>query len=622
MTIDLGARFKGIRLSRLRKAWKAFRQDLKPGRGLMAGAVACGLGATLMQILRPWPIKIVFDAILPTQKSLPVDPRLESLAAGLGDGLVLAVCVSLLVISLFWGLLNYGQTYLTARAGQSLVYSLRYKAFAHLQRLSLRFHQGQQRGDLLMRLTGDINLLRDMLVNALLTAVSSTLLLATMLTVLLVMDWQLALVVVTLLPLLALTTFRFSFRIREAARRQRKSEGKIAAAIAEMLAGVRAIQANGREGLQERRFHRSNRQNLKAGLKATRLEASMSRAVELLLAAGTAAVFWFGVRRVLAGHLTPGDLLVFVSYVHASFRPLRRLSRVAGRVAKAQASSERLTALLHSEPEAKEAPDARKAKRIEGAIEISRLSVTFPGNRKALNRVSLHIEPRSFVGLVGPSGAGKSTLLMALLRLYDLERGRIRLDGRDFSRYRLQSLRDQFAILMQSPFLFGTTIRDNITFGLPGASEIEVVRAAKLAGALDFVRELPKGFDTPVAEAGDSLSAGQRQRIAIARAFLRQAPILLLDEPTTGLDAATEDQLMAVLRRLMEGRTTIMVAHSLACVREADRILVLKRGRLIEDGTHEELLALGGWYARTWRTQSRKMKQRPVVAPVPSRSTS
>jgi ATP-binding cassette subfamily B protein len=598
----LDLRVLGVRGRRLAKLWRYFLPQIAPHWRMLAGAIACGLGAVGMQLLRPWPLKLVFDRILlPTAGGSPEASFFDGLSS---DGLLAVLCAGLLGIALLWGLLSYGQIFLTARAGQGLVFGLRERAHAHLQRLSLGFHQRRRKGDLLMRLTGDINVLRDMMVDALVQGVSATLLLATMLTILVSMDWRLALVVAALLPPLTVTAFRFSGRIREAAQRQRKQEGRIAAAVSETLHGMRLIQAFGGARFRDKRFRYGNRRSLRAGLRTTRLEASMARLIEVLLAAGTAAVFWYGVRRVQAGALSAGDLLVFISYAQSSFKPLRRLARVSSRTAKAVVCAGRVRELLREPVEVHDRPDAKRLRHCRGAIEFRRVRFSYAEGGRVLNRIDLTVRSGSFVGIVGPSGAGKSTVLGLLLRLFDPQRGRIRLDGKDLRRYRLESLRSQIGVVMQEPFLFGDTVRENIAFGRPAASEIEILRAAKLADAYGFVARLPEGLDTPIAEAGASLSAGQRQRLAIARAFLRQAPILLLDEPATGLDAAAERKVLAALDRLREGRTTLMVSHKLSAVSAADQILVVRRGRIRERGDHTDLLAAGGWYARTWQEQA------------------
>lgn len=606
--------FNGLRVQKLVKAWRFFAPHLRPSLLPMLGAFACGFGAVAMQLLRPWPLKLIFDGLLlPAADGTAPAHRLDVARLVPASAILPVACFSLLGISLLWGLLSFGHAYLTARAGHSVVYDLRYRVHSHLQRLSLNYHRDQKRGDLLMRLTGDINVLRDMLVNATLQGVTSTLLLISMLAVLWLMDWRLALIVLTLLPLLGLVTFRFSARIRSAARKQRRHEGRVATVIAETLQEVPLIQAFGRERLRDKQFGRVNKRGLRAGLRTTRLEASMARAVELLLAVGTASVFWLGVERVRAGALTPGDLLVFISYAGASFKPIRRLARTSTRLAKATVCADRVRDILRKAPEVVSQPGAKRARNLAGHFELRRVSFRFPDKRRALHRVSLEIEPGTSTAIVGPSGAGKSTLLALLLRLHDPTRGRIRLDGRDLRRYDLESLRGQFGVVLQDPLLFGDSIRENIAFGRPEASALEIERAVQRARVADFADSLDQGLDTPLAEAGATLSAGQRQRIAIARAIVRQAPVLLLDEPTTGLDARAEAQVMVALRRLARGRTTVVVAHKLATVQDADQIVVLRRGRVQERGSHSDLLRAGGWYARTWESQSREFP-RPVVA--------
>ena len=605
-------RLSSLRPAKLASAWRYFAPLLSKSRGSMAGALACGLGAVAMQLARPWPLKLVFDGLLaPGAES---DDRWMRLAGRLGDAAIVpAACVALLAISLLWGLFSYGQAYLTARAGHTVVTTLRQRVHSRLQLLSLNFHRRQKKGDLLMRLTGDVNVLRDMLVNATMEGVSSLLLLATMLAVLLWMDWRLALVLFGLLPVLGLATFRFTARIRDTARKQRRNEGRVAAVIGETLQQLPLIQAFGHEALRDRQFRRVNRRGLRAGLRSTRLEASMARVVEALIAAGTAAVFWIGVERVRAGALTPGDLLVFIAYAGASFKPLRRLARVSTRMAKATVCAGRVRQVLREPLEVRPQPGAKRARDLEGRIELRRVSFGYPGKRRALHRVSFEIEPGTTTAIVGPSGAGKSTLLSLILRLHEPGSGRIRLDGRDLRRYEIESLRRQFGVVLQEPFLFGGSIRDNIAFGNPQATPLEIARAAQQARVDEFADRLPQGLDTPLAEAGATLSAGQRQRIAVARALVRQAPVLVLDEPTTGLDARSESQVMGALRRLMRGRTTIVVAHKLAAVRDAHQILVLRRGRLVERGDHDELLRRGGWYARTWKAQRGEYPEAEIV---------
>ena len=616
MSIDLKQRHPALRWKRIKRALHLFRRPLRENAGTMLAALSCGIGVALMELARPWPIKAIFDGLL-----IPQAGDGEGWLAALGNlptaTAVLIVCAAVLVIAVLWGLLSYGQTYLTARAGQSLVFSLRRRTFTHLQGLSLTYHRSQRRGDLLMRLTGDINVLRDLLVNSMLRGVSAILLLVMMTIVLLLIDWHLSLIVLAILPLLALTTLRFSIKVREATRRQRQSEGRVGALAQEALSGISYLQASGTQQHVDERFARINRSSQKAGLRTTRLEAAQARIVEVLLACGTAAVLGYGVHRVLGGHITPGDLLIFMAYVQSALRPMRHLARTMTRASKAVVCAERLIEVLEAVPAVQDAPGAKSARSLRGHVQFRKVSFSYEDQTPALRNVSFDIGPGETLAIVGPSGSGKSTLLALLMRLYEPSSGRISVDGRNITRFRVQSLREQISVVLQETVLFGSTVRENIGWGRPDASPEEIEEAARKAGADKFISALSRGYDTPLAEAGASLSGGQRQRLAIARAFLRDAPILVLDEPTFGLDAAAEARVADTVARLARGRTTFLVAHRLKLVAGASRIIVLHKGKVAESGTHTELMAAGGWYAAAWAAQSEESEPAPSAVPGP-----
>jgi ATP-binding cassette, subfamily B, bacterial len=613
MNIDLKHRHPALRWKRVKRALRLFRRPLRENAGTMLAALSCGIGVALMELARPWPIKAIFDGLLIPQAGDGAG-WLSTLGALPTSTAVLIVCAAVLVIAVLWGVLSYGQTYLTARAGQSLVFSLRRRTFTHLQGLSLAYHRNQRRGDLLMRLMGDINVLRDLLVNSLLRGVSAVLLLVLMTVVLLLIDWHLSLIVLAILPLLALTTLRFSIKVREATRRQRQSEGRVGALAQEALSGISYLQASGTQEHVERRFARINRSSHKAGLRTTRLEAAQARIIEVLLACGTAAVLGYGVHRVLGGHITPGDLLIFMAYVQSALRPMRQLARTMTRASKAVVCAERLIEVLEAVPAVQDAPGAKSAKALQGEVRFRNVSFSYEDGTPALRNVSFEIGPGETLAIVGPSGSGKSTLLALLMRLYEPSSGRISVDGRNITRFRVQSLREQISVVLQETVLFGSTVRENIGWGRPDATPEEIEEAARKAGADKFIRALQQGYDTPLAEAGASLSGGQRQRLAIARAFLRDAPILVLDEPTFGLDAKAEAHVADAVARLARGRTTFLVAHRLTLVTGASRIIVLYKGKVAESGTHAELLAAGGWYAAAWSAQCEDSERTPSAA--------
>ena len=615
MPLQKNPLFKNVRWKRLVRLFHYFRPDIYRVRGELILALMCTLGAILAALARPWPIKIVFDyALIPKHHlrwALPFD-----LAKGYGAmGVASVSCVLLLVIALVGGLFAYYQSYLIAAAGQRLTFAVRRRYFAHLQRLSLSVHNSHRAGDLVLRATGDTNMLREMLVDSVLIILSEVLVVFGMLGVMFVMDWQLTAASLAVLPLMTLTAFRFSHQLREAVRLQRQRDGRMAALLSEVLHAIIVVQAFGRQAHEDARFGDFNKRSLKQGMRAVRLEAGLERVVEVLVSLGTAGVMWFGVRRVLQGYLTPGDLLVFIGYVGSTYKPLRRIARLTTRLSKATVSGERVAQILAIQERVRERKNARPAPPFRGAVTFNEVEFHYQKDVPVLRRVTFHAEPGQLVGLVGANGAGKSTLLGLIPRLYDPIEGGVEIDGVNVKRFTLESLREQIGIVLQQPILFGTTIRENIAYGKPDATIDEVEAAARAADIHEFVLSLPHGYDTVVAEGGVSLSGGQRQKIAIARAIIKNPPILILDEPTTALDAAAAAEVNATLHRLGRGKTVFRVAHRLEDVADADVILVLRDGELLEQGTHAKLLHAGGWYQ--WiSTLQRERTPAPAADPI------
>lgn len=590
----------------VRRFWPQLRQE----KGLILQAVLATLAEIGLRLLAPWPLKFVFDHIIGV-----------TAASGTGLALIdrlpplwLLTLAALALVLIAW--LQAGATYLNtislALVGNRVLTEMRSQLYAHLQRLSLAFHTQAKSGDLLTRLIGDIGRLQEVAITAVLPLIVHSLTLAGMLGLMLWLNWQLALVAVAALPLFLLTTLRLSGRIQGVAREQRRREGAMAATAAEAIGAIKVVQALSLENTLGAAFAGQNKKNLKEGVKGQRLSARLERSVDLIVALGTALVLWYGARLVLSGALTPGDLLVFTAYLKSAFRPMQDLAKYTGRIAKAAAAGERVLDILDTHPDIQDRPGAITAPPFRGEVRFEGVGFGYSANQPVLKRLDLAVQPGQQVALVGPSGAGKSTLVSLLLRLYDPTHGRILIDGQDIRDYKLASLRGQIGIVLQESVLFGVSVRDNIAYGRLEATDEEIVAAARLANAHDFISALPQGYDTILGERGATLSGGERQRIAIARAAVRQAPIIILDEPTTGLDNRNEQTVLEALNRLTQGRTTFTIAHNLQSVEQADLILYLDGGQVLEWGSHTELLQLGGYYATMHALQALVSQPQPA----------
>jgi len=589
-----------------------FRAYLRPQVPRLLLAFLGGIGFAAVTLLEPWPLQVVFDAVLLNRKvKLPI-PGFHHVSLSQFEPLTLlaAAVLTMLVLALLRGQFYYVQNVLAATSGQDVVMEIRRELFAHLQRLPLSFHRRARSGDLLMRLTGDILLLREMVVTALVNLMSHSVVVVGMLVVMASMEVSLTLVAVGLVPVLFVILSVFRVRLVEAAHRQRKREGVLASTAHEVLLGIHLVQANTAERHENQRFRDLNKRSLRASLQSARLEAQLNRLVLFTIAVGVSAVLWLGTRRVLEGTLSPGQLLVFVAYLNGFYRPLRTLSRMTERMAKTAACGQRVLDVLEQEPEICDAPGAVSLPHVQGRITLRDVWFSYQDGPPVLRGIDLDILPRENVALVGPTGSGKSTLLALIPRFYDPQEGEVLLDGVPLRSIQVQSLRRRTSLLAQEAMILGVTVRENIAYGAlgrdgppPGSDEIEL--AARAARAHEFILRLPQGYDTVVGERGATLSGGQRQRIAIARALLRQAPVLLLDEPMTGLDPIAERDVLDAIETLSAGRTTLVVAHHLNTVLHADRILFLREGRIVEQGTHEGLLARGGSYAEFFFTQWR-----------------
>ncbi len=608
----LGRQAGGVTAS-LRMA-RRFRGELRPHRRSLVLASLASLGYTLTEMAAPWPLKLILDNVLPGQ---PWVTGLASFDRAIGAdarSLLVASVLAIMGLAVLRGLLYYRRNVLTAEVGQAVVMRVRRRLFAHMQRLSLSFHHHQRTGELLTRLTGDILLLRDLVVSSLLSLVSEALVLVGLVAVMFLLSWRLALASLLVIPVLFVLVSVYASQIRQAARKQRKREGALAARTYQVLSGIHVVKLFVREADEDEQLRKLTKRSLKSGLKTTRLEARMNRDMELSIAAATALALWIGAGQVMGGALSAGELVVFVFYMRAFHRPLRRISRVAERASKAATCVERVLEILDRESDLPDGDIDPPA--FAGTIEIDLRSHDYGSGVPVLGPMQLRVDPGRRLALVGESGAGKSTLLGFVPRLHDPSDGQVRIDGQDIRRFELAGLRRQISVVPQDALLFGGTIRENIAYGKPDASQDEIEAASRAAQAHDFIMALPEGYDSPVGERGVTLSGGQRQRLAIARALIKDAPIVLLDEPATGLDAVSEARVLTALDRLLEGRSAIIIAHRLETVRRADEIVVLRAGRIVARGRHADLMADCAYYRDLCRRQNllERARREPALA--------
>ena len=570
-------------------------RHVRQRRGSLALAFLATVGYMLLRLIEPWPLKLILDHVL---LGIPVPPALafvEQWAEG-RDALLGVLVGSIVVIALCSGLLYYWQNVLAAHIGQQVVAGLRLEVFRHLHRLDFAFHDRRQTGDLLVRLVADIRLLRDALVKIPLDLSENSLLMIGMAVVMLVMDWQLALLSFAALPLLFLLIRRYRTPMRTAIRQQRRQEGNLATIVTESLGAVRLVQALGLEEQEVQRLGGANNRSMKEGVKAARIEAKLRWGSDLAVGVVTALVIGVAARRILAGALSLGDLIVFVAYLRTFARPLRRVSRTTEQMTRTTTAGARIIEILDLVPGVQEVPDAVEARRFRREIRFEDVGLRHRRYPWVLRDINLTVQAGERLGIVGPTGAGKTSLVQLVPRFYDATEGRVCIDGHDVRSLTLASLRRQVSFVFQEPVLFATTVAENIAGGRPGASRADVENAARQAGIHDLIAGLAEGYDTVLGERGGTLSGGERQCVAIARAILRDAPIVVLDEPTTGLDQRAAALVLAALKQLMEGRTVLMISHDLHRLRDADRIIVLEKGRLVQDGGYGDLAARSGLF--------------------------
>lgn len=510
-------------------------------------------------------------------------------AAGL-DGIAL---LYLLVYVLNW-LCTYWQTYFVSWAGQNIIYSIRQRLFEHLQRLSFSFYDQIEAGRVMSRVTNDVNALNELVSSGILNVINDAFKLVGIIGIMLYMNWRLALLTFTTLPFLWLLSTKFRFRMQMAYHQVRRKIATVNANLQESISGIRVTQSFTRENRNMQRFDATNMENLEANMQAAQLHSLFGPLVELVGAIGICMVLWYGGSLVRANILTVGTVYAFVNYVNQFYMPIRDLSQVYNVWQSATVSTDRIFELLETEPDVQDSPEATELPLIEGRVSFEDVTFGYKKGQPVLHDICFAAEPGQTVALVGPTGAGKSSIINLLARFYEPDQGRITIDGVDLRDVTQQSLHRQLGIVLQDTFLFSGTIRENICYGRPDASEEEVIAAAKAVGAHEFIMQLADGYDTEVHERGSRLSIGQRQLISFARTLLCNPRILILDEATSSVDAYTEVIIQRAMEHLLQGRTAFVIAHRLSTIRNADKIVAIEDGRIVEEGTHDELLAKSG----------------------------
>ena len=572
---------------------------MRPYRGRILLLALIAATEIALGVLAPWPLKLVIDNVLGSE---PMPPTIAAIARVLtGDSkaeLLFVVVIGGLLLQLGSQVVSTINTQVQVDTGQRMVYTLRARLLAHLQALALRHHIATRTADSVYRLEADAYCVHDLVMSGVFPLVTSVTTLTVMFVILLKLDQSLALLSLAVIPFLYACMRYYSQRMVDRAERVKELESKLVERLYEILSSIKVVKGFAREPHELQAFKSAGNETMTARLKFTWQESLFTLAVTAITAIGTALVLAVGGLHVIAGELSIGHLLVVSAYLVAVYGPLSSIAHTTGSLNNAVASSRRVREIFAHTPELLDAPQAIDAAGIKGDIRFENVGFAYTDDRQILREISFSASPGEMVALVGLTGAGKSTLASLIPRFFEPTSGRVVIDGVDVSQYRLRSLRERIALVLQDAMLFGGTVADNIRYGRLDATDQDVEQAARAAHAHEFIMRLPKGYDTPLAEAGGSLSGGERQRLGIARALLKDAPILILDEPTSSLDALSEEAVFSALRRLRQGRTTVVIAHRLSTIRDANRILVLHEGRIAAQGTHQELLGSNELYRR------------------------
>lgn len=570
---------------------------------ILTGSILALFGEVIMQILQPWPLKFVIDRITSSSSRFEGNEIFQMIETLDTTTLLIICAIGLVSVVGLKALATYSNTIGFTIIGTKILTDVRNILYRHIQCMSLSFHTKSRDGDIILRIMNDVNVLKEVSVTAFLPLLASILILIGMFIVMFLLNWQLALIAFAIVPVFFFFVIKRSNQIHELARKQRKREGMMASTASESIGAIKDIQALSLGDYFSNSFTSHSNKTLTQDVRGKKLAAGLERTVDVLIAIASSIVLSYGASLVIQNNLTPGELIVFLAYLGTAFRPLRNFAKYSGRIAKAIAACERVLEILEIKPDIYDLPNAIDAPKYHGDIQFQNVKFEYEPGNIILDNITFKGKAGQKICLLGISGSGKSTLVNLILRLYDCTEGKVMIDGKDIRGYKLISHRNQISVLLQDNALFAASIKDNISFGTQSATQKEIEYVSHLANAHQFILQLPEGYDTILGERGITLSKGQRQRIAIARAAIRKSPFLILDEPTTGLDKRNEKEIIEALDRLMAGRTTFLITHNLNHASKCDLILYLENGKIIEQGTHEELMKLDKYYASMYRIQ-------------------
>ena len=585
--------------------FRLIRSLVRPYRGTLLIILLAMVVQTAMSVAGPWPLKIILDNVVGSHKLAPwLADLLRPVLSGSGKmQIAVAAALAVVVIAVVGAIASYIANYYTTSVGQYVANDLRLRTYHHLQQQSLSFYDTHQSGALLSTITSDVQTIQSFASSATLGIVVDLFTIVAMLLIMFRMDLDFTLIALAVTPFLLLLVSRFNKAVKKATHEVRKQQSKVVSVVEQGLESMRVVKAFGRQDLAEQGLAEVSRATVNAALKARRIKALLSPIVSIAVALCTAVVLWRGSSLILAGVMTAGALTVFLAYLRKFFKPVQDLATMTNTIAQAAVGVDRIRAILDADTLIPERPDAREPQALSGEIEFDHVGFAYESGAPVLTDVSFKVKAGQMVGIVGPTGCGKSTVVSLIPRFYDPTAGTVKIDGADLREFKKDRLRNQIGYVLQEPGLFAGTVRDNIAYGKPGVTEEQIKEAAKLANADEFIAKMPHGLNTMIGERGETLSGGQRQRIGIARAIIRNNPILILDEPTAALDTESEKLVIDALEKLMKGRTVLTIAHRLSTIRDADKIVVLKDGVVAEEGSHDQLLARHGVYAELYRIQ-------------------